>query len=57
MFPFVDPAGWQSGLPDMDYLMMSVDLGFADFDPRSWIADVEFDVATGLAKWVDIRLS
>ena len=54
--PYVDPSGWQIGMPDEDRLMVYVDLGFAEWDPRSWIAEVEFDVATGIIARIDVRL-
>lgn len=54
--PYMDPLGWQIGLPDENHLMVYVDLGYAEWDPRSWIAEVEFEVATGIIKRIDVRL-
>ena len=54
--PFMDPLGWQIGMPDKDHLMVYVDLGFAEWDPRSWIAEVEFEVASGIIERIDVRL-
>lgn len=54
--PYMDPSGWQVGMPDQDRLMAYVDLGFAQWDPRSWSAEVEFKVATGIIERIDVRL-
>ena len=54
--PYIDPLGWQIGMPDENRLMAYVDLGFAQRDPRSWSAEVEFDVATGIIARIDVRL-
>jgi hypothetical protein len=54
--PYVDPLGWQIGLPDENRLMVYVDLGYAEWDPRSWSAEVEFKVATGIIERIDVRL-
>lgn len=56
VLPYVDPLGWQIGMPDEDRLMAYVDLGFAQGDPRSWSAEVEFKVATGIIESIDVRL-
>lgn len=54
--PYMDPLGWQIGMPDEERLMVYVDLGFAELDPRSWIAEVEFEVASGIIQRIDVRL-
>ncbi len=54
--PYIDPLGWQIGMPDENRLMAYVDLGFAESDPRSWSAEVEFEVATGIIDRIDVRL-
>lgn len=54
--PYMDPLGWQIGMPDENRLMAYVDLGFAQWDPRSWSAEVEFEVATGIIDRIDVRL-
>lgn len=54
--PYIDPLGWQIGMPDEDLLMAYVDLGFAQSDPRSWSAEIEFEVATGIIETIDVRL-
>lgn len=54
--PYMAPVGWQIGMPDEDRLMVYIDLGFAEHDPRSWSAEVEFEVATGIIERIDVRL-
>ena len=54
--PYMDPSEWQVGMPDEDRLMVYVDLGFAEWDPRSWSAEVEYEVATGIIERIDVRL-
>ncbi len=54
--PYIDPLGWQIGMPDEDRLMAYVDLGVAQSDPRSWSAEVEYEVASGIIERIDVRL-
>jgi hypothetical protein len=54
--PYMDPLGWQIGMPDEDRLMAYVDLEFAQSDRRSWSAEVEYDVASGIIERIDVRL-
>lgn len=54
--PYMDPLGWQVGMPDEERLMAYVDLGFAQWDPRSWIAEIGYDVKTGIIERIDVRL-
>lgn len=54
--PYIDPLGWQIGMPDEDRLMAYVDLGFAQWDSRSWSAEVEYDVASGIIERIDVWL-
>lgn len=54
--PYIDPSGWQFGTPAAKYLMMSENLGQSTFDSRSWIADVDCEVATGIIVAIGLRL-